>query len=409
MSDYEIHDERFKTLVIGHAKLERLWTGSRWAEGPVYVPAARHVLWSDIPNNRVLRFVEDDGSVSVFETHCGHQNGHALDGEGRVIACEHGGRRISRLDHDGVWRPLATHFEGRRLNSPNDVVVKSDGSIWLSEPTYGIDGYYEGALAPSEIGAALLFRLDPACGELTAVARDRVRPNGLAFSPNESILHVADTGETHVADTPRVIHAYAVVDGGRSLSTSKTFAVCDNGFFDRFRVDIHGNLWTSSADSVRAYAPDGALIGRVRAPEIEDKGVSPDAERASDRNERFLGAAQIPHPHCRSQRTVDLGERGAGRLLGRVPIDKPALARVADRESDVLGNRHPFDRPEVLVDEGDRLMLAEARRTMPVSLAAIFDRSLGRLHDSAERLDEGRFAGAVFAEQGQDLARAKIE
>ena len=154
MSDYEIHDERFDKLIIGHAKLERLWTGSRWAEGPVYVPAARQVLWSDIPNNRVLRFVEDDSSVSVFETPCSFQNGHALDGEGRVIACEHGGRRISRLDHDGVWRALATHFEGKRLNSPNDVVVKSDGTIWFSDPTYGIDGYYEGALAKSEIGAA---------------------------------------------------------------------------------------------------------------------------------------------------------------------------------------------------------------------------------------------------------------
>jgi gluconolactonase len=268
MSDYEIHEPRFAKLIIGHAKLERLWTGSRWAEGPVYAPAARHVLWSDIPNNRVLRFVEDDASVSVFEAPCGHQNGHALDAEGRVIACEHGGRRISRLDHDGVWRPLATHFEGKRLNSPNDVIVKSDGSIWFSDPTYGIDGYYEGALAESEIGEALVFRLDPVSGELTAVARDRVRPNGLAFSPDESILYVADTGETHVADTPRAIHAYAVGAGGRALAYKGVFAVCDNGFFDGFRVDIHGNLWTSSADSVRAYAPDGTLLGRVRIPEL---------------------------------------------------------------------------------------------------------------------------------------------
>ena len=196
MSDYEIHDERFDKLIVGHAKLERLWTGSRWAEGPVYVPAARQVLWSDIPNNRVLRFVENNSSVSVFETPCGFQNGHAVDSEGRVIACEHGGRRISRLDHDGIWRALATHFEGKRLNSPNDVVVKSDGTIWFSDPTYGIDGYYEGALAESEIGAADVYRLDPASGEVTAVARDRVRPNGLAFSPDESILYVADTGET---------------------------------------------------------------------------------------------------------------------------------------------------------------------------------------------------------------------
>lgn len=268
MSDYEIHEPRFAKLIIGHAKLERLWTGSRWAEGPVYAPAARQVLWSDIPNNRVLRFVEDDASVSVFEAPCGHQNGHALDAEGRVIACEHGGRRISRLDHDGVWRPLATHFEGKRLNSPNDVIVKSDGSIWFSDPTYGIDGYYEGALAESEIGEALVFRLDPVSGELTAVARDRVRPNGLAFSPDESILYVADTGETHVADTPRAIHAYAVGAGGRALVYKGVFAVCDNGFFDGFRVDIHGNLWTSSADSVRAYAPDGTLLGRVRIPEL---------------------------------------------------------------------------------------------------------------------------------------------
>ena len=268
MNDYEIHDPRFAKLIVGHAKLERLWTGSRWAEGPVYVPAARHVLWSDIPNNRVLRFVEDDASVSVFEAPCGHQNGHALDAEGRVVACEHGGRRISRLDHDGVWRPLATHFADKRLNSPNDVIIKSDGSIWFSDPTYGIDGYYEGALARSEIGEALVFRLDPVSGELTVVARDRVRPNGLAFSPDEFILYVADTGETHVADTPRAIHAYAVSASGRTLVHQGVFAVCDNGFFDGFRVDIHGNLWSSSADSVRAYAPDGTLLGRVRVPEL---------------------------------------------------------------------------------------------------------------------------------------------
>ena len=268
MSDYEIHDERFDKLIIGHAKLERLWTGSRWAEGPVYVPAARQVLWSDIPNNRILRFVEDDSTVSVFETPCGFQNGHAVDSEGRVIACEHGGRRISRLDHDGVWRALATHFDGKRLNSPNDVVVKSDGTIWFSDPTYGIDGYYEGALAKSEIGVAFVYRLDPASGELTAVAPDRVRPNGLAFSPDESVLYVADTGETHIKNTPRAIHAYAVGADGKTLAYASTFAVCDNGFFDGFRVDWHGNLWTSSADSVRAYAPDGTLMGRIPIPEL---------------------------------------------------------------------------------------------------------------------------------------------
>jgi gluconolactonase len=268
MSDYETHDARFEKLIIGHAKLERLWTGSRWAEGPVYVPASRQVLWSDIPNNRVLRLVEDDSSVSVFETPCGYQNGHALDLEGRVVACEHLGRRISRLDHDGVWRTLAEHFESRRLNSPNDVVVKSDGSVWFSDPTYGIDGFYEGALAESEIGEALVYRLDPRSGVLEAVVRDRVRPNGLAFSPDESRVYVSDTGQTHVADTPRAIHVYKVGPDGRSLSYDKVFAVCDNGFFDGFRVDWRGNLWASSADSVHAYAPDGTLIGRIRVPEL---------------------------------------------------------------------------------------------------------------------------------------------
>ncbi len=268
MSDYEIHDPRFAKLIIGHAKLERLWTGSRWAEGPVYVPAARHVLWSDIPNDRVLRFVEDDSSVSVFATPCGYQNGHTLDREGRVVACEHLGRRLSRLDPDGVWRALATHFEGKRLNSPNDVVVKSDGSIWFSDPTYGIDGFYEGALAQSEIGGSFVYRLDPASGEVAAVARDRIRPNGLAFSPDEQLLYVADTGETHVADTPRAIHVYRVGPDGRSLAHEKVFAVCDAGLFDGFRVDWRGNLWASSANSVRAYAPDGTLIGRIRVPEL---------------------------------------------------------------------------------------------------------------------------------------------
>ncbi len=268
MSDYEILDERFAKLIIGHARLERLWTGSRWAEGPVYVPAARHLLWSDIPNDRLLRYVEDDGSVSVFQTPCGFHNGHTLDAQGRVIACEHGGRRISRLDPDGVWRALATQFEGKRLNSPNDVVVKSDGSIWFTDPTYGIDGYYEGAFAESEIGAAFVYRLDPETGETTAVVRDRVRPNGLAFSPDETILYVADTGETHVKDTPRAIHTYAVGADGVTLAEGRLFATCDKGFFDGFRVDWRGNIWSSSADSVRAYAPDGTLIGRIPIPEL---------------------------------------------------------------------------------------------------------------------------------------------
>lgn len=268
MSDFVVLDPRFEALFIGHVKLERLFTGCRWAEGPVYVPAARHVLWSDIPNDRLLRYDECDGSVSVFETPCGYHNGHTLDREGRVVACEHGGRRVSRLGHDGRWTTLADRYQGRRLNSPNDVVVKSDGSIWFTDPTYGIDSDYEGHAAPAEIGACHVYRIDPVSGAVTAVASDLVRPNGLAFSPDESTLYVSDTGATHVPGHPAAIRAYPVLADGRSLGPGGTFAVCGAGLFDGFRCDRAGNLWASSGDGVRVHAPDGTLIGRIPIPEL---------------------------------------------------------------------------------------------------------------------------------------------
>ncbi|WP_237152906.1 SMP-30/gluconolactonase/LRE family protein [Oryzibacter oryziterrae] len=268
MSDYEILDPRFSALIISHAKLERLWTGARWAEGPVYVPAAKSLLWSDIPNDRVLRYDETDGSVSVLEASCGYHNGHTLDGQGRVVACEHGNRRIARLEFDGRWTGLVDRFEGKRLNSPNDVVVKSDGTIWFSDPTYGIDSSYEGHAATSEIGASNVYRFDPATGEITAVVTDLIKPNGLAFSVDESHLYVADTGATHVSGHPRAIKVYDVSADGGSVSGGTTFAVSDAGFFDGFRVDRLGNVWTSSADSVRAYAPDGTLLGKILVPEL---------------------------------------------------------------------------------------------------------------------------------------------
>jgi gluconolactonase len=267
MSQYEILDARFKTLIHGSAKLEQLWTGGRWTEGPVYVPAARHVIWSDIPNDRILRYDEVTGAAGDFESPAGNHNGHALDLEGRIIACEHGRRRVARLDHDGRWRPLADRFEGKRLNSPNDVVVKSDGSIWFTDPTYGIDTDYEGDAAPSEIGASNVYRVDPRDGAVTLVARDRVKPNGLAFSPDESMLYVSDTGRSHVPGLPPTISAYDVSADGRSLGESRVFATCEVGMFDGFRVDRHGNIFASSGDSVRVYAPDGKLIGRILVPE----------------------------------------------------------------------------------------------------------------------------------------------
>ncbi|KAA0695527.1 SMP-30/gluconolactonase/LRE family protein [Neorhizobium sp. P12A] len=286
MSLYDSLDQRFSALIHGSARLEQLWTGGRWTEGPVYVPSARHVIWSDIPNNRILRYDEVTGSAGVFESPCGHHNGHTIDAEGRIIACEHGNRRVSRLEHDGQWKTLADRFEGKRLNSPNDVVVKSDGSIWFSDPTYGIDSDYEGFAASSEIGASNVYRLDPADGSLSIVATDLVKPNGLAFSPDESILYVSDTGATHVPGHPAAMRAYPVSGNGSSLGEGRNFAICDVGLFDGFRVDRYGNIFTSSGDSVRVYAPDGTLIGRILTPE----GVSNVCFGGPRRNRLFITA-----------------------------------------------------------------------------------------------------------------------
>ncbi len=267
MSDYVFHDDRFKRLVIFHARLEKLWTGGRWVEGPVYVPAAKSLLWSDIPNDRVMRYDECDGSVSVFETPCGFHNGHALDHQGRVIACEHGGRRISRLDHDGVWRGLVDAIDGKRLNSPNDVVVHSDGSIWFSDPTYGIDSHYEGQRSKPDLDGSHVYRFDPETSAIEAVIADRLRPNGLAFSPDETILYVADTGATHDFDHPVSIEAYPIGTDGRPGKGS-TFAISPAGLFDGFRVDSEGHIWTSTARGVCVYAPDGTRIGEIAVPEL---------------------------------------------------------------------------------------------------------------------------------------------
>ena len=203
----------------------------------------------------LLRLDECSGAVSTFMHPCGHHNGHALDAQGRIVACEHGGRRISRLEHDGRWKCLADRFEGKRFNSPNDVVVHSDGSVWFTDPTYGIDSDYEGTRAESEIGHCHVYRLDPASGYVRAVVSDMVRPNGLAFSVDERTLYVADTGATHDEACAPDIRAYDVRDG--VVSGGRWFATCGAGLFDGFRVDRDGNIWASSADSVRAYASDG--------------------------------------------------------------------------------------------------------------------------------------------------------
>jgi gluconolactonase len=266
MLPYVLHDPRFSRLIIGHANLEKLAGGCRWAEGPAYFPAGRYLVWSDIPNDRMMRFDETDASVSVFRHPSFNSNGNTVDREGRLVTCEHLARRVTRTEHDGSITVLADRYHGRRLNSPNDVVVKSDGSIWFSDPTYGIDSDYEGRQSKSEIGASNVYRIDGGNGEVTLIASDRVQPNGLAFSPDETTLYVADSGTTHDSSLAATIWSYRV--DGQSVGVPSLFATCPEGLFDGFRCDIHGNIWTSAGRNVFCLAADGTHLGTIPVGEI---------------------------------------------------------------------------------------------------------------------------------------------
>ncbi len=259
-TDFETLDERFWPLVKTSARLEHLYQGCRWAEGPAYFPAGRYVVWSDIPNDRILRWDETTAAVGVFRQPAGYTNGHTIDRQGRLVSCEHGNRRVTRTEHDGAITVLADRFAGKRLNSPNDLVVRADGSVWFTDPAYGIDSDYEGHKAESEIGACHVYRIDPATGEVRIVADDFDRPNGIAFSPDERTLYVSDTGG------PRHMRAFDVSEDG-TLSGSREFAVPTVGGFDGFRVDTSGRIWTSAGDGVHCYDPDGTLLGKVLVPE----------------------------------------------------------------------------------------------------------------------------------------------
>ncbi|WP_226502586.1 MULTISPECIES: SMP-30/gluconolactonase/LRE family protein [Pseudomonas] len=267
MSDelYEHLDPRFRALTIPNTQLERLYDKCRWAEGPVWFNDGGYLLWSDIPNERILRWIPDHG-VSVFRANSNFANGNTRDLQGRLVTCEHGTRRVTRTEADGSITVLADQFQGKRLNSPNDVVVHRDGAVWFTDPTYGILSDYEGFKAEPEQEGSFVYRIDPLSGVIACMANDFVQPNGLAFSPDGQTLYVADSARSHDPDAPHHIRALEVIDGTR-LGASRVFAVIEPGIPDGFRIDVQGNLWTSAGDGIQCFAPDGTLLGKIRLPE----------------------------------------------------------------------------------------------------------------------------------------------
>ena len=262
----EIIDESFLKYRIFSAAVERIATGFRWCEGPVWFGDGRCLLWSDIPNNRIMRWDEETGVVGVFRKPSNFANGHTRDRVGRLVTCEHG-RRLTRTEYDGSITVLADSHEGRRLNSPNDVVVKSDGPIWFTDPAFGILGNYEGRVAEPELPQNV-YRLDGITGDLAVVAEDIRGPNGLCFSPDESILYLVESRAT----PNRLIVAYDVVQGA-SLANRRVHVDAGPGTPDGMRCDVDGNLWcgwgmgSEELDGVMVFNPEGRLIGRIRLPE----------------------------------------------------------------------------------------------------------------------------------------------
>ena len=256
---YTIIHDRFRDCIRTSARIERLYDGCRWAEGPAYFPAHRSLVWSDIPNDRMMRWDEVNGQVTVFRQPASYANGNTIDRQGRLVTCEHGGRRVTRTEADGSITVITDRFEGKRYNSPNDVVVKSDGSIWFTDPTYGIDTDYEGHKAEAEQDGSHVYRVGPD-GQVTRVLTDFVKPNGLAFSPDETRLYVVDSGRTHVLNGPRHIRVFDVAGDG-TLSGGAVFA--DKGNYDGLRLDTDGRIWTSATEAVHCYEPNGTLIGEI--------------------------------------------------------------------------------------------------------------------------------------------------
>ena len=263
----QVLDQSFAKYKLNLAAVERIAHGFRWAEGPVWFGDGRYLLWSDIPNNRILKWEEETGAVSVFRKPSNYANGNTRDRQGRLVTCEHGGRRVTRTEYDGNVSVVADNFEGKRLNSPNDVVVKSDGSIWFTDPPFGLLGNYEGKVAEQEVGQNV-YRVDGTTGAISVVEADVLGPNGLCFSPDESILYLVES-----RTSPRRIWAYDFADGGKRLTRKRLFLDAGPGAPDGMRCDLDGNIWfgwgmgSAELDGVVIYNPDALLIGRIALPE----------------------------------------------------------------------------------------------------------------------------------------------
>ncbi|NEU10902.1 SMP-30/gluconolactonase/LRE family protein [Methylobacterium sp. BTF04] len=285
MDGFAIHDRRFAALVLPNAPLEFLAQGFRWTEGPVWFGDRDELLFSDLPNDRVMRWSER-GGVSVYREPANFENGHARDREGRLLSCSHRGRCITRTELDGSIVVLADHYDGRRLNSPNDIVCKSDGTIWFTDPPYGIQTDYEGGKQVSELPARV-YRLDPATGGLTVVADDFDGPNGLCFSPDERRLYIAESGLQFAADPVKHLRVFDCDEAGH-LTRPQIFHTVDNGFSDGFRCDEDGNVWSSAGDGVHCIDPSGILLGKIFTPST----VSNLAFGGRNRSRLFLCASQ---------------------------------------------------------------------------------------------------------------------
>ncbi|MCR9238316.1 MAG: SMP-30/gluconolactonase/LRE family protein [Alphaproteobacteria bacterium] len=265
MAFFEVLDKSFGSFVLGNAPVKQIATGFDWVEGPVWFGDANCLLFSDIPNNRIMRWIPGLGT-SIYREPSNYSNGHTRDRQGRLISCEHGTRRVTRTAADGSVTVIADSFDGKRLNSPNDVVVKSDGTIWFTDPHYGIKTNYEGFKSEQELPCQV-YRVDPSKGTINVVLTDFAGPNGLAFSPNEDKLYVADTGAIFDEDAERHIRVFDV-DADNRLRGGDVFHQISEGFADGFRLDSDGNLWSSAADGVHCINPSGALIGKVLVPEL---------------------------------------------------------------------------------------------------------------------------------------------